>query len=357
MLNHDYWKELEIELSKVCRVIIHQVFQSEYNKKVYMFVLDVNENYGSVLVAVNTEDLISKHIKQTYPNEKASNIRGVRGIKYNPGECDKSYFYAGEFSEKFENLIRQYETTIENLDFETDEHEINELKLKFLDSMVIVLNMTKSDFKKLKTTKDFIFFVTASDVEENEAVQLIKKTVNPNLFNKVFPEVLAYESHLKHIYNSLNHKEQAKYWVSCYIDFSLNNNTNAVVKLKEMLRWETDLEEQITILGHEAIDDLIHEVDRFSRKRYFDEGAKINSHLASSFLMMINTIEALEEFQVHKLSNLLHDIFYKNEELKINDTVIPWLASVIHSAKPDQFPRPIIGAHDNKLENFAEFGL
>ena len=176
--------------------------------------------------------------------------------------------------------------------------------------------------KKLKTTKDFIFFVTASDVEENEAVQLIKKTVNPNLFNKVFPEVLAYESHLKHIYNSLNHKEQAKYWVSCYIDFSLNNNTNAVVKLKEMLRWETDLEEQITILGHEAIDDLIHEVDRFSRKRYFDEGAKINSHLASSFLMMINTIEALEEFQVHKLSNLLHDIFYKNEELKINDTVI-----------------------------------
>ena len=51
MLNHDYWKELEIELSKICRVIIHQVFQSEYNKKVYMFVLDVNENYGSVLVA------------------------------------------------------------------------------------------------------------------------------------------------------------------------------------------------------------------------------------------------------------------------------------------------------------------
>ena len=49
----------------------------------------------------------------------------------------------------------QYETTIENLDFETDEHEINELKLKFFDSMVVVLNMIESDFKKLKTTKDF----------------------------------------------------------------------------------------------------------------------------------------------------------------------------------------------------------
>ncbi|WP_105620079.1 DUF4303 domain-containing protein [Vallitalea okinawensis] len=381
LLKRNHFQQLEKELKVACLEVIEKLRTSDDNDDIYAFALDVDEDYGTIVIAVNSESLLSARIQEVYPTYTEERINGVSGLKYNTGDFSLTY-PADNMSENLKVLSNTYYDVLVNADYSRYEKQIFQYKCKFLETMVSVLDGISGAFSKLNTTDDFIYYVIQHDVSEEDILSLMRRTNSCNRINSIFPEFEGFDSFKLDITSSMSKHEQVKYWIQCYLDFMMEHESQSVRRLHKLKKNRFDVKNEIIDLGEYSIDELLILAERYGRelehtfewlipmkerlkllRTWTDEEKKIytsrtiEGELAVDFLMMIKEIGRVDAATTQRLYNLLNDVFQKNREFRRNGLVIPVIARTLHTIDPTKYPEPVIGSSDNKLVNYKEFGL
>lgn len=379
LLRRNYFEDLEIEIFKTSIDVINRVKISKDNRRIYAFVLDGDDDYGSIVFALNNETLLDERINNVYQNYSEYEIGGLSGLKYNPGDFCIRYT-PDNFSNCLSHLLSEYYSSVVDADIKFSK-EFAGYRNRFVSTLVSVVNRLKTHFVELDITEYFIAYVTLHDKGNETILSLMKQTVSEDLINKNFPEIKGYNFYLQQVYK-LAKEDQVNHWIKVYLDFMNDRISPDIQMLLSLKKSRFDAKAEIVKLGAVASNILVELVleygkypeDRFEwiipmkerlklMRNWTEDDKKIyksrtlEGELCVDFAIMIKDIAILDDHNIRNLHELLASLFNQNKSFRRNGLNIPVLARTLHTIDPITYPEAIIGSGDNKLMNYKEFGL
>ncbi len=378
LLPKSFFKTYEVELFKSSCEVIDSFVNSELNKDVYAFAFDGDSEYCDVFITVNTESKYIENINKTYSNYPEERLNGIEGVRYN----------SGDFSIRFENLGSKiskltqdfYDATI-NVNDDRYDNEIQGYIATFELILVRVINKLAPSISKMDCTEDFISYISLHDFDYEKKLHYMRQSISEEKLNNVFPELLAYEKYLEQI-QSLSVGEQFDHWISIYKSFLVEEESRNIRKMKSYRRNKFDVRDELVKLGSQVSSKLVDLICEYGRvqeclfcwiipfkerlqlfkdltaeERKKNNNTAIEAELTRDFLFMLKDIGYINENSEKKLFDLF-DILYQENKLNkqwgLNITI---LARVLHSLKPNKYPKPDISDSGNEIMNIGSFNL
>ncbi len=352
------FKELQELVFLAAKTCIEEFAASEDNKNVYALVFDLNEDYGDVLISINTEEALQKTINAKYSHYTTDQVSGLNGLKYSPG--DFSFFDIGKFPKEFDSWSSSYNSYLENL--KSDRAYLNNTE-KFSDVIVTVINSLNSEIAQLDKTEEFIAFHCFHDIDEETSIRLILKTVSQSRFDQVFPEYKEYEAFINNI-DSLNESERLKIWFDmliAYCNYESSRYSNQFFRRHCYL----DIEPEIVKLGNTAIEPILTTLDSLiyipefnekDTKEWEDTGAF--SRRANVVHLLLDVIASIGYSSKKVEEKLLHYIVQLQAQAEANDGTIGLnlclTARCLHFLN-NTFPMDEMCPSTNRLLNFNQY--
>ena len=274
------------------REVIDEFSKSEDNEEVYAVVLDGNDEYGYLILSLNTEKALRKRIDEVYPEYENSDIFGLHGLKYNSG--DFTFQDIATESSEFESLRKSYnqylscltekylaessDDTDEYFTCSSDTSEVDALVEQFSDVMARIIKDLKADLNKLDKTSNFIACHAFHDMDEETVERLMRKTVSDVDFDSCIPEVRKNQEFVDSI-KALPIKQRINTWLKILSDYRISEFDSISSKFYE---WHQP-SEVATMLRERRIDaypDIVNYLDEIIyleqyRQEYSKEGVSI----------------------------------------------------------------------------------
>jgi hypothetical protein len=247
MKSVDY-ESLERAIYRDCLAALYAFCTSPNNTAVYVVAIQFDAEHGDWALALNTECGFSEGIVARYPDGK--NVRQIGGGRWNPAEFP--YFDVAPASARSKQLALRFQTFVEGASDVTAERH----RARFSEALIRVIERLRPSYGALRSTEDFISYVWPIDAAESEIVELTRRTVPTELFDRLFPEVRATEAFIQ----SLAHRppaEQAAFWAEALRDFVLENDTDGGRTLRRLGRTEFDARDALVRVGDVAIPELV----------------------------------------------------------------------------------------------------
>lgn len=355
MTKSDY-KKIKTLISSQIREFVVEFAASNENRSVYALALDVNEDYGDIIVCINTEESLSKRASSVYTDYSEDEIGGISGIRFNPGEFEFSRVLdLGDFQEAYEKKIETLKT----------EASVLRNQEKLSEAAAEALLESRDTFNILDTTEDFIFYHCFQNSSHEQSQRLILKTVDRASFEKCFPEIAEYENLRDEISNKEN-SEKVIFWLSLMRAYAMNRPTKySRIYFQSHGPW--DIEEELASIGPMVISpviDLLEELapmPPFNEKgtaEFAEDGAISRaSSVSCNLLFTLRKLEHIPEFAVRSLTEILSGLVRHARTAPPNEPVslvIPNIARALHALCSDRFP-PEQLAKGNRIENIEDY--
>jgi hypothetical protein len=327
------------------------------NVRVYALAVNFNAEYASPALCLNTEFGFETMVAR-YPEDPR--LRRFGGTGWNPP--DFLHFDIAPASETTTQLCAKYEAKVRDC---SDKVAVA-LANRLAETLLSAVDKLSDSLHLLDRTPDFIAYVWPMEVSEGGFIALLRRTVPPPLFERLFPEVGATEKFMA----ELGHRppaEQAVFWAAALHDLALEVDSAPADMLRGLGRTQYDASDALTALGADAIPELVRIAEEhalpdefnepgspeWERHRAFTPRAK----LASSALLALTHLRGGSDEMVDRLRTLLqrlHDRDRDRVKAGLNGQLT---ARAMHALRPRQFPVAQFSSSTNHLLNFGDFGV
>ncbi|WP_294372532.1 hypothetical protein [uncultured Clostridium sp.] len=182
---------------------LNKFAKTKENKDVYAIVFDCDNSVGQVVIRAGNikrykESLIDfdKYADMYEPYGKI----GIRGYKYSVGDFDFIEVTFNEYVTKFFDIYYYVMTGEEPYyDYEDEDYEEEtvidvtlemkqDYKIFFEELILDCINKLKNVTENIDKTDDFIMYMCYHDCSDEDAEELMKKTVDKELFEKLLKD-------------------------------------------------------------------------------------------------------------------------------------------------------------------------
>ncbi len=348
-MRRSVYRELTTALLADCRSAVAEFTASHHNKRVFAFAMDCDPFHGDIVLGINTEAGFQQALSSKFPQATADQTDGLHGIRF---RCQDFAF--ADFGLSEETFLLLDEIAAAQHDARTDKTAERHADTLMLTLARIVL-MLEPELATLDQTDDFVAFVTERDAPEASRIALMRRTIPTELFDRVFPEVRAFDEKLDRMAH-LPLAQQASFWTTSARDLALDRHTPDTKRFKETgVTLDTMLDNLVTI-GSVAVPPLLDVLEETASAPPTRKGKGKNAGsptLACDFsLRAIATLRAIrlvDEESVGRIQGLLHS----TGNGKTPSPLPLDFAKLLHELRPTVFPAP--KAKGSVLSNAAAF--
>ena len=356
-MRRSVYRELTASLLADCRSAVWEFSRSHHNHDVFAFVLSCDPLHGALIIGINTETSLEQVLRERYPKAKRSEVDGLHGIRF---RCGDFLFNDFGLSEETMQLLDEIAATQHDaLTDRTAERHADML----LVTLARVLLILEPEMEALDQTEDFVTFVREVGAPEESVVTLIRRTVPPERFDRVFPEVCAFEEKLAQV-SQLIPEEQAQFWVESARDLAFGIATQDTKRFREMGRTPEDLLDQAAERGSACVATMIDVLEKTAQepqlhkpktKAYQQQGPHTSSAaLSLQILDRLRSIRLVDEENLVRVQAILKKLHRRNKDKKVGPLAFA-LAETLHSLRPHIYPEP--KGDTTALRNPDAFGL
>ncbi|CAH1214422.1 hypothetical protein PAECIP111893_03796 [Paenibacillus plantiphilus] len=238
-----------------CKNIIREFAKRPENKDVYVFTLYADDHH-SFYVYMNTEDRFT----ETLADYGYEDPQKISSLKFNPGDFDFQ-FWDEHMSEHGETIRLFEKTAYGALDLPKEEDAYSEANgepivafeagIIYIGYQVLALQavqclISENAFAPLRTTENFIAYASTGDDYIDYSI-LMRKTIEPALFDMLFPEIAEHDRHYNlelESYRKLTVSEAVEYWMDAVHD------GNRVTSLYRYVKSEYEVFAQLAPFGN-----------------------------------------------------------------------------------------------------------
>ncbi len=328
---------------------------TDANEGVYAVALDANEDYGDILLCINTEKALKETIATTYPEAGQDHIAGTSGIRFNPGEFAFSkVLELGEAQEKYKHLM-------ESAPSEKTTKKHHEM---FSDALAKALLLAAPAFSALNKTSEFVSYHSFHEANTQETERLLRKTIDQELFDRVFPEVAEFRQLMSGI-GSLSEEDQVKIWLSL-LDSYVTGKPNRYSGIFFGTHGYYDIEKYLVKLGPSAVDAIVDHLEGivflppFNEKGSMEwkrDGSSTRSLSASCTLMF--ALRHMRNVPIEidsRLIAILKRLYEESEHVEgVVSLCLLNVARTIHAIWPKRYPPPHEDDSNNRLLNYQRY--
>lgn len=358
-MRRSVYRELTSSLLADCRAAISGFAASHHNRDVFAFVLDCDPFHGAVTVGINTKKGLAQVLRERFPNASKADVDGLHGIRF---QCEEFPFNDFGLSEESLQLLDEIAATQHDAKTDRTAERHADMLLLTLARVVLIL---EPDFEALHQTDDFVAFVTESDADEASRIALIRRTVPPEAFDQVFPEVGAFDRKLDHV-ASLTADEQASFWINAARELAFDKKTENAKRFREMGRTPESLLDQASEFGSASVQHLVDALESSALEpQLHSPKSKANKELgpltpAASFSMetieRLRSVRLVDEDNLQRLVELLRKL-HRRDKKKKSGPLATEVAKLLHDLRPHVFPEAAVDQRTHALRNAADFGL
>ena len=356
-MRRSVYRELTTSLLADCRTAISEFAASHHNREVFAFVLDCDPFHGALTIGINTKEGLAEVLRERFPKATKAEVDGLHGIRF---RCDDFLFNDFGLAEETLQLLDEIAAT--QHDAKTDRTAERHADMLLL-TLARVLLILEPEFEAFDLTDDFVAFVTETDAHEDSQIALIRRTVPPEDFDRVFPEVAAFESKLKHI-ASLPPNDQASFWIGAARDLAFDRKTDDAKRFREMGLSVNDLLDRSFEFGSLSVPHLVEVLKSTSAETQVNS-PKSKAHRengpltpACSFSLeaieRLRTVRLVDEDNVQLLLKLLQKLNRRDKKKKTGPLAAE-LAKLLHDLRPHIFPEAVVDDRSQVLKNAADF--
>ncbi len=374
-----FFLEFKEVLLKAAKAVIYQFSQGESNRNTYAFCIYAHESYGSISFWINTEESLLKTLKSTYPKEVALENKGFRSLKYNSG--DFSYYYEPE---KLVSSLSNYSDIYCNTmmsDEEIDPNIIDVIYRDFVDMLISLIKDVKKECNVLNVTDDFIAFIDMCDRDASTSEMLMRSSITNKVFDKLFPEMKEYESHVEKI-KLLKPKNQVKYWLDIYVSDLLGHNNEDLNYIRKLGRHKYDVEYELSKLSDCSWEYILSNIESFiyleeinyednmsfkerlkfmktipANEKYKYKRDTIESEVSIDLMYIIEKHKILSKDVMNGLLEIQRKLFLKSKNKNRIGSNLQRLSRTIHRLQPKIYPEPVIDSKTNHLLNYDKYNV
>jgi hypothetical protein len=353
------FSELKKILVTSTRRALQQFSASEHNEQVYAVVFDTMEEYGTTILSLNTVAALKQRREDVYSHYTDEQVAGLFGLKYNPG--DFSFMDFGGVGEDQRDWAQAFETYLDTL---KSEAAIARNIEKFSDTVAAAIRDLKDDLQQLDQTDDFVVFHCFHDVDNETIERLVRKTVDDDVFDRVFPEIKKGRELLAGV-AELDIDEQAKLWIGCLEAYAFGGSNAFAAEFFKNHMW-LDIRDHVIPLGAKALPGVMDLLDSVIDKPQFNAKGTPEHVERGAFTAYLDVslelLHILREIGVvtDKIEHALVGYFrWLHEQADDGDDTIGlnlrWVAATLHSLIPYRYPEPATLFGNNRVRNFDAF--
>ncbi|MEO1037027.1 MAG: DUF4303 domain-containing protein [Pseudomonadota bacterium] len=314
------------------------------NNDVYAVVFDTNEEYGSVILSLNTESALAEWRSKTYPHYEDHHVYALHGLRYNPG--DFTFMDYGLVSEAQRPWAEQFESYFSGLKSENARQKNLQ---QFSQAVVQALDDLAESFQRLNKTHDFVAFHCYHDATEETVERLVRLSVDPKTFDRVFPEIRANRELIDSV-EELDGTQQAENWIECLDAYAFQIDSAFAREFFRNNLW-LDVQPKLSEIGLPAVPPTMRLLDRVVLEPQFTVEGSEEQLAEGVFTRCANTAGTLLE--------VLRDVGFVDNEIERKllfyfrslhdrpeaqeDTIgtnLKWVATTLHSLIPQKYPMP-----------------
>jgi hypothetical protein len=340
-MRRSVYRELTSALLEDCRGAIAEFVASHHNQEVFAFALDCDPFHGDVMVGINTEPGFQKVLRDRYPKATRDEVEGLHGIRYRCAD-----FAFSDFGLSEESLQLLDEIAAAQHDAKTDRTAERHADTLMLTLARVVL-MLEPELATLHQTPEFVAYVTEKQASEASRVALIRRTVPEETFDKIFPEVRAFNDKLERIL-CLPPNKRAAFWAQSACDLACDHDSQDARRFQAMGMSLDRMLETVVELGSVAVPHLIDALQESAgqpqlAKPKSKAAREPAAHTASCAFSLqsieaIRSIRLVDEDSVGRIRDLLQNI--QSGKSKRPGPVALELAKLLHDLRPNAFPAP-----------------
>lgn len=353
-MRRSVYRELTSSMLEDCRSAVAEFVASHHNQKVFAFAVDCDPFHGDVMLGINTEPGFQRVLRERYPKATPEEVQGLHGIRYRCAD-----FAFNDFGLSEDSLQALDEIAAAQHDARTDRTAERHADTLMLTLARIVL-MLEPDFAALDQTPDFVAYVTEQQASESSRVALIRRTVPEDKFDKIFPEVRAFDDKIERIAH-LPPSERAAFWTRAACDLACQHHSSDARRLQHMGMSTEHILENVVEFGSAAVPHLVNVLQKSAcepqltkprSKATGEQGPHTPSCTFSlQALDAIRSIRLVDEDSVGRIRDLLRSI--QRGKNKHPGPLAVEMARLLHDLRPTSFPVPKSKGHT--LVNASEF--
>lgn len=355
-MRRSVYRDLMASLLGDCRTGVTEFADSHHNHEVFAFAIECDPFHGSLTFGLNTEKGHKDVLQQRYPKAKPVDIMGLHGIRFRVQD-----FAFNDFGLSEETMVLLDEIAAAQHDAKTDRTAERHADMLMLTLARVVLALGP-DFAPLDLTDDFISFAVETEASERTNIPLMRRTIPDDLFDKVFPEVRAFNEKLAGI-ALLSLPKQAEFWANNAYGHATGADNLDVRRFQLMGMSLDELMNKVVEIGSPAVGPLVDILDKSARQPQLNkprskaaEGQGPTTPTCDFALRCIDAIAAVrlvDEHNVARIQALLTSL-HKRDTGKKAGPVAPRLATLLNHLRPQSFPEPKVDKSNN-LRNAADF--
>jgi hypothetical protein len=310
---------------------------SHHNKRVFAFAMDCDPFHGDLVLGVNTESGFQQVISSKFPQATSDETDGLHGIRY---RCQDFAF--ADFGLSEETFLLLDEIAAAQHDARTDK-----TAERHADTLMVMLArvvlMLEPELATLDQTDDFVAFVTERNATEASRIALMQRTISAEMFDRVFPEVRAFDDKLDHVAH-LPLPQQASFWSASARDLALDHHTSDTKRFRETGVTVEDTLGTLVKLGSVAVPPLLDVLEKTATAPQLQKGKGKTAgsptpacDFSLRTLDTLRTIRLVDEASVSRIQKLLHTVGSNGK----NPGPLPLeIAKLLHELRPALFPAP-----------------
>ncbi len=353
------YKKLRDALVLSAKEAIRTFAASELNRDVYAVAFDALEDYGTVLVSLNTLRDLERTRNERYSNLSDEQIGGLSGVKYNPG--DFSHIGLGPDFPELDSWAGNYAKYLETLGSESAYDRNLE---RFSDAIVSAIDDLRPDLDLLDQTPDFIVFHGFHDTPDEVKEVLIRKTVDPALFDRIFPEVRQYREFVDGI-SARPAEWAAQIWLSFFRAY-ISGERDPLADQFYRQHSRFDIKPQLVEIGELALPGIFSLIDQVMFEPQFNakgskeweaEGAFTRqSNVASELIWTIQEIGVFDDVVEKKLLDYIHRLHEMSKTQKDPiGTNLSVAARTLNAMAPGKYPPVVTDPGTNRPLNIDAY--
>ncbi len=325
---------------------------SEYDAaEVYAFVISCDFLSGDVTMALNTESAFQETVAAN-PDVTGPAMDGLYGLRH----ARKTFVHQPDLSAETKSVVAQYQRHQDEI--RTDQ-TLKRHQGIFRELILSVLH--ESDLTPLNMSERFVAYVTPPDGPD---VRLLEETIDKDIFARAFPDIAAFDQGLNAIAEA-DDDARATYWLRAAYDTALDRRTIMHKRLEALGQNMSTISDHLAASTASsgkiltALEELAFAAELTERGtaeyetlgRFTREG-----RLCTKLALTLSRVP-LTDAEVDSVRDLLQRVFATKPEKGVIGTNVQVLARVLHTARPEQFPKADVRIMDNQLINWEAFGL
>ena len=349
-MRRSVYRELTTALLADCRSAVAEFTASHHNTQVFAFAMDCDPFHGDLILGVNTEPGLQQVLSSKFPKATPNETDGLHGIRF---RCQNFAF--ADFGLSEETFLLLDEIAAAQHDARTDKTAERHADTLMLTLARVVL-MLEPELATLDQTDDFVAFVTERDATEASRIALMRRTISADMFDRVFPEVRAFDEKLDRVAH-LPLPQQASFWTASAQDVALDRHTADTKRLRETGVTVDAMLGTLVKLGSVSVPPLLDVLEKTATAPPLQKGkGKTAGSPTPAYdfslrtLDTLRTIRLVDEESVSRLQKLLHAA---GSNGKTPGPLPLELAKLLHELRPAIFPAP--KAKGTTLANAAAF--